>query len=76
MYNVFIYNRLFEEAPTVYFPMIWFEQRASITPELASQIRLALAAPTWNFYVGCSHLLIGAVLIAWAAYYILITIPR
>lgn len=36
---------LFKDVPTIYFPMIWFEQRATITKSLAWQVKLALASP-------------------------------
>ncbi|CAB0020602.1 unnamed protein product [Nesidiocoris tenuis] len=60
--------KLFRNVPTIYFPMIWFEQRASITPEMASELRLALAIPTWNGYIAIGGLLVGSALVAWAVY--------
>uniref|UniRef100_A0A0A9XHB3 Protein croquemort n=1 Tax=Lygus hesperus TaxID=30085 RepID=A0A0A9XHB3_LYGHE len=59
---------LFEDVPTIYFPMIWFEHRAGITPEMAAEVRLALAATTWNVYVALANGFLGAALLSWASY--------
>ncbi|KAF6210155.1 hypothetical protein GE061_013257 [Apolygus lucorum] len=59
---------VFKEAPTIYFPMIWFEHRAGITPEMAAEVRFALAATTWNIYIALANGFLGAALLSWSSY--------
>lgn len=36
----FTYYSLFEDVPRIFFPLLWFEQKVRITPELASELKV------------------------------------
>jgi scavenger receptor class B, member 1 len=48
----------FREVPTMFVPMLWFKQRADLTPELAKQARMAVNLPSFGVWV--SYGLLGA----------------
>jgi hypothetical protein len=50
--------------PTVFFPMMWFEERATVTPELAGHLSLLLAVSTAGFYCSLGLLLLGVCTLA------------
>ncbi|KAK9507971.1 hypothetical protein O3M35_007726 [Rhynocoris fuscipes] len=60
---------MFKNVPTIYFPMIWFEQRATITNGLAWQVKLALAAPLIGEICSLLCVLAGVII---TLYYIVI----
>ncbi|XP_073972729.1 protein peste-like isoform X2 [Rhodnius prolixus] len=63
---------LFKNVPTIYFPMIWFEQRATITSRLAWQVKFALAAPLIGQIVSFLFIVGG---VAVMAYYLYLIVP-
>lgn len=40
MYSSFFPLRLYDGVPRIFFPLIWFEQKVRITPELASDLKV------------------------------------
>ncbi|XP_071454600.1 protein croquemort-like isoform X2 [Hetaerina americana] len=55
---------MYQKVPEVFFPMIWFEQTATMTPEMASSIAKLLGLAEWGVYLCISMLGIGILLIA------------
>jgi hypothetical protein len=60
MFNFSIYNDL----PTVFFPMLWFEERATISPEIAADLRLLLMLPIMGLYCSLGLVLLGIFILA------------
>lgn len=46
-------------------PIIWFEQKVTITPELASDLQLVFTVPTIGFIVLAVFISIGIIMIVW-----------
>jgi hypothetical protein len=57
-------NRLYSNVPTVFFPMMWFEERATMTPDLAASLRLLLMLPAVGLYSALGILCLGIVVVA------------
>jgi len=56
---------LYTDVPRIYFPLIWFEQKVRITPELADQIKmLPMVLLAGQIFSGLC-LAIGLVLLCW-----------
>jgi CD36 family len=53
---------MYEKVPRVFVPIIWFEQRASMTPEMATSLLALLALPSGGNILGLAMLAIGIVL--------------
>jgi hypothetical protein len=56
--------RLYSDVPTVFFPMMWFEERATITPDLAASLRLLLMLPVIGLYCSTGLVCLGIVIVA------------
>nr|XP_018910296.1 PREDICTED: protein croquemort-like isoform X1 [Bemisia tabaci] len=54
---------LFEKVPSIFFPMIWFENKATITEELAEEVKLALYIFENGRYGAAMVLFLGITLI-------------
>ena len=61
---------LYDDVPTVFFPMLWFEQRATISPEIAADLLLLLMLPVVGLYCSLGLVLLGIVILA------LLVLPR
>ncbi|CAH1403884.1 unnamed protein product [Nezara viridula] len=59
---------LFEDVPTIYFPMIWFEQKVTISEELAAEVRMVLLLPFIGQCFSSFLVIIGIVMILFAIY--------
>jgi len=51
--------RMFAGVPKILFPMLWIETRATITPELATSLRINLLLPTASLICSVGLLLKG-----------------
>ncbi|XP_066906995.1 protein peste [Halyomorpha halys] len=60
---------LFEDVPTIYFPMIWFEQKVTITEALADEVRLVLRLPFIGQCFSSFLVIVGIVMILLAVYF-------
>ncbi|XP_021916761.1 protein peste-like isoform X2 [Zootermopsis nevadensis] len=61
---------LYNDVPTVLFPIMWFEESVRITPELAGKLKLLLALPAIGLFFSVGLILLGLVVLAVA------TVPR
>lgn len=59
---------IFEDVPTIYFPMIWFEQKVRITEALAAEVRLVLQLTFIGQWFSSFLLIIGIVMVLFAIY--------
>lgn len=50
---------LYSGVPTIFFPMLWFEESVQITPELAQPLKMLLALPVVGMYCSLGALLLG-----------------
>ncbi|GLH07584.1 Protein croquemort [Gryllus bimaculatus] len=57
------------DVPKIYFPMVWFQERISITPELANSLKILLLLPTGGVVIATVIAAIGAIMIAVVALY-------
>lgn len=62
---------MFEKAKTTFIPMLWFNQRAALTEDLAGMLKMLLVLPNLGTYtsygvigIGSLLLLIGLLLIS------------
>ena len=55
---------MYDNLPTVFFPILWFEERATVTPEIAADLRLLLMLPIAGLYCSLGLVLLGIVLLA------------
>nr|CAD7264916.1 unnamed protein product [Timema shepardi] len=53
------YISLFKNVPKIFFPMLWFEERAAMPQEMASQLKLLLHLPTIGLVVSITLVLVG-----------------
>lgn len=53
---------MFEKVPKLMVPMMWFTQRATLTPELANQAKMALMLPGLGVYIAIFFGTIGIIL--------------
>lgn len=53
---------MYKRVPRVFFPIIWFEQRASMTPEMATSLIALLALPSGGNILGMALVAVGIVL--------------
>lgn len=59
---------LFQEAPTLFFPALWFEQRVRIPDEMIDELKIAVAMPTIGYNCAGVIISIGLMLLIWVAY--------
>ena len=45
--------------PTIFFPVLWFEESIQITPELAQPLKMLLALPVFGMYCSIGALVLG-----------------
>nr|CAD7603521.1 unnamed protein product [Timema genevievae] len=55
------YISLFKNVPKIFFPMLWFEERAAMPQEMASQLKLLLHLPTIGLVVSITLVVIGLI---------------
>jgi hypothetical protein len=55
---------MYDDVPTVFFPMLWFEERATITSEIAADLHLLLILPIIGLYCSLGLVLLGIVILA------------
>lgn len=55
---------LYSGVPTIFFPMLWFEESAIMTPELAQSLKMLLALPDVGMYCSYGVLLLGLFIMA------------
>lgn len=56
---------LYAEAPEMFFPVLWFEQRVTITDDMAAEVRTLVSVPLTG-YICCGILIVvGFVMIFW-----------
>jgi hypothetical protein len=53
------YIKLYSGVPTIFFPVLWFEESIKITPELAQHLKMLLALPVVGMYSSIGTLLLG-----------------
>lgn len=53
---------MFKNAKNMYFPMLWFTQRALLTEDLASQLELLLVVKNIGAYTSYGFIGIGALI--------------
>ena len=57
-------SSLYSGVPTIFFPMLWFEESAKITPELVQSLKMLLALPVVGMYCSIGALLLGLFIVA------------
>ncbi|GFG38362.1 hypothetical protein Cfor_05707 [Coptotermes formosanus] len=55
---------MYNYVPTVFFPMLWFEERATVSPEIAADLRLLLMLPIMGLYCSLGLVLLGIIILA------------
>lgn len=53
---------MYDHVVRTFMPMMWFEQRATLTPKYASLIKTLLTLPNIGFYTGLGCGILGAFL--------------
>lgn len=57
---------LYSEAPTMFFPVLWFEQRVSMGEEMASEIQAVIVTIPMTGYICCGIIvLLGILMVIW-----------
>lgn len=56
---------LFREAPTLFLPMLWFEQKLTIPEEMANELAIAVAIPSIGYIFAITLIFIGFSCILW-----------
>lgn len=56
---------LFKDVPEVFFPILWFEQKVTISPEMAAELRAVFMVPTVGYICIGLIIVIGLVMILW-----------
>lgn len=59
------YISLYENAPEMFFPVLWFEQRVTMGVDMVDEIRLATEIPRLGYVCCAAVVLLGAVLMMW-----------
>lgn len=59
---------LFQEAPTLFFPTLWFEQKVRIPKQMIDELMIAASMPTIGFTCTAVIIAIGMILLIWVAY--------
>ncbi|XP_055598706.1 protein croquemort-like [Uranotaenia lowii] len=60
--------KMYEKVPPLMVPMLWFTQRATLTPELADQAKLALMLPGLGIYIAIFFGTIGIIMVGVFSY--------
>lgn len=56
---------LYQDAPTMFFPVLWFEQKVAITDEMAADVRTVLSIPTTGYICAGIMFAIGFIMVLW-----------
>lgn len=56
---------LYQNAPYMFFPILWFEQKVTIPAEMASEIKTVVAMPTTGYMAIAVVFVIGVILAFW-----------
>lgn len=56
---------LYEKVPYKYMPLLWFEQKVTISEEMASDLRVVLSIPTTGSICASVLIAIGILMISW-----------
>lgn len=59
---------LFQEAPTIFFPTLWFEQKVRIPDEMINELKIAVSMPMIGFNCAGVIIAIGLILLIWVGY--------
>uniref|UniRef100_A0A1B6FMI9 Uncharacterized protein n=1 Tax=Cuerna arida TaxID=1464854 RepID=A0A1B6FMI9_9HEMI len=59
----FSHFSMYKNVPKTVFPVLWVDQRVTITERLARELRMALLLPTVGLVTGCSALISGTILL-------------
>lgn len=59
---------LYEEAPTMFFPVIWFEQKVQIPSEMIAELKMAASMPLFGYVCSGVIILFGALLLIFIGY--------
>lgn len=59
---------MYKDVPDIMVPMMWFTQRATLTPELANQAKMALVLPALGIYIAIFFGTTGTILVGIFAY--------
>lgn len=59
---------LYQDAPNLFFPAIWFEQKVRIPGDVIADLRMAASMPTIGYICGGVLIAIGAILLAFTGY--------
>lgn len=57
---------LYEEAPNMFFPVLWFEQKVRVPSELIDEVKIAASMPKIGYICTAIITGIGAILLVWA----------
>lgn len=67
---------LFQDTPTIYFPVLWFEQKVRIPDEMINELLMAGSLPTIGYICCGVVVLIGALIVTFAQCYDRIRQPQ
>lgn len=56
---ILFHSSLYSGVPTIFFPVLWFQESIKITPELAQPLKMLLALPVVGMYCSIGALLLG-----------------
>lgn len=59
---------LFQEAPIIFFPALWFEQKVRIPKEMIDELSIAASMPTIGYICAVVIITIGLILLIFVAY--------
>lgn len=59
---------LFQEAPTIFFPALWFEQKVRIPDEMIDELKIAVSMPAIGYNCAGILIAIGLILLVWVGY--------
>lgn len=59
---------LYEEAPHIFFPIVWFEQKVRIPSDMIDEIKIAASIPNIGYACTGSIIVIGIILLIWIGY--------
>lgn len=56
---------LFKDAPTLFLPMLWFEQRFTMPSEMAEELSIAVTIPSIGYIIAILLIFVGFTLVLW-----------
>lgn len=56
---------MFKDVPQVFMPILWFEQRVTLTEDLASEISMALSIPKTGQICAIVVIIVGLIMLLW-----------